>query len=224
MPEFDTAEVDRSWWPKLMVGSVLPRPIAFVSTAGKNGVSNIAPFSFFAGVCYQPPTILFSVQDRQGELKDTSRNIEEHPEFIVHIVNEELAEQMNVTSGDYGAHISEFVEAGLTAVPGTRVKVPRVADAPIAMECKWLKTVRMGYPGSQTSVIFGEVIHWHIADAIFGKNGHIDPEGLRAVGRMGGMTYCRTRERFDMNRPVIREEDPRSVAAWRRAQAGGSPK
>jgi len=99
MPEFDTSAVERSWWPKLVVGSVVPRPIAFVSSVGRNGVANIAPFSFFNGVCYHPPTIMFSVQDRNGELKDTSRNIEVNPEFIVHVVSEELAERMNVTAG-----------------------------------------------------------------------------------------------------------------------------
>ena len=225
MPEFDTSDVDRSWWPKLVVGTVVPRPIAFVSTVGRNGVSNIAPFSFFNGACYQPPTIMFSVQDRNGELKDTSRNIEENPEFIVHVVNEELAEQMNVTCGDYGAHVSEFVEAGLKSVPGTRVKIPRVVNAPVAMECKLVQTVRLGAPGKGTSVIFGEIIHWHIADAILGPTGRIDPEGLRAIGRLGGMDYCRTRDRFSMDRPIIADEDPRSVASWKRMKAAGvSPK
>jgi flavin reductase (DIM6/NTAB) family NADH-FMN oxidoreductase RutF len=188
-------------------------------------VSNIAPFSFFNGVRYNPPTIMFSVNDRAGELKDTARNIEENPEFIVHIVNEALAEKMNVTCGDYGAHVSEFVEAGLQAKPGTRVKIPRVVDAPVAMECKHVKTVRFSGPGGGTSVIFGEVIHWHIADAILGATGRIDADGLRAVGRMGGFDYCRTRDRFTMERPIIADNDPRSVAAWKRVKASGtSPK
>jgi len=109
-------------------------------------------------------------------------------------------------------------------VPGTRVKVPRVAEARIAMECKLAKIVRMGAPGFGTSVVFGEVVHWHFADDILGPTGRIDPAGLRAVGRMGGMDYCYTHERFSMDRPVIADSDPRSVEAWRRMKAGQSPK
>jgi flavin reductase (DIM6/NTAB) family NADH-FMN oxidoreductase RutF len=223
MAEFATAEKDYTSIYKLMIGCIVPRPIAFVSTVSLEGVANLAPFSFFNGICYDPPTVIFSVIDREGERKDTARNIEVHPEFIVHIVSEAIAERMNVTCGDYGAHISEFVEAGFTALPGARVHVPRVAEAQVAMECRLARQLRVGNAPHQSSLILGEVLYWHVQDAIFGPKGRIDPEALRAIGRMGGIEYCKTRDRFEMARPVIPDEDPRSIAAYRRMRSPSIP-
>jgi flavin reductase (DIM6/NTAB) family NADH-FMN oxidoreductase RutF len=224
MPEFDTSAKEPLSIYKLIIGSVVPRPIAFVSSVSPEGVANLAPFSFFNAVCNHPPTILFSVVDRKGEKKDTVRNVEAHPEFIVHIVSEAIAEKMNVTCGDYGAHVSEFVEAGFTAVPGTRVRVPRVAEAQVAMECRLTRIVDVGVPPDGAHVVFGEVIHWHVQDGLLDSRERVDADKLRAVGRMGGIEYTRTRDRFSLDRPVIPDEDPRSVAAFRRMQGGTSPK
>ena len=224
MAEFDTSEKDPQFIYKLVIGTIVPRPIAFVSTVSPEGVANLAPFSFFNGVCNHPPTVLFSVVDRKGEKKDTARNVEAHPEFIVHIVSEGIAEKMNVTCGDYGAHVSEFVEAGFTAVPGTRVRVPRVAEAQVAMECRLLRIVDVGHPPDGAHVVFGEVIHWHLQDGLLDSRNRVDADKLRAIGRMGGIEYTRTRDRFSIERPVIPDEDPRSVAAFRRMQRGASPK
>ena len=218
MAEFASSETETTVIYKLMIGGIVPRPIAWVSTVGADGVSNLAPFSFFNGVSHNPPTVAFSVIDRDGELKDTSRNIEAHAEFIVHIVNESLSERMNITCGDYGAHIDEFAEAGLTPVPGTVVGVPRIVEAQVAMECRVSHLSRIGNPPT-TSHILGEVLYWHIADEVLTEKGRVDANALRAVGRMGGVEYTKTQDRFAIERPVIPAKDPRSIATYRAGMA-----
>ncbi len=214
MPSFATTEREPADLYKLVIGCVVPRPIAFVSTRSAAGLPNLSPFSFFNAVCGQPPTVAFSVNDRGTRMKDTSRNIGEHPEFIVHIVSEPIAEKMNVTCGDYGAHIDEFREAGLTPLPGTVVAVPRVKEALVALECRMTHHLRIGHKAPFTSHILGEVLHWHLDDSILMDRGRVDPGVLKAVGRMGGTEYTRTQDRFAMDRPVIPDQDPRSIASY----------
>jgi flavin reductase (DIM6/NTAB) family NADH-FMN oxidoreductase RutF len=214
MPQFSTSERDTNDLYKILIGSVVPRPIAFVATRSAAGRSNLAPFSFFNAVCSNPPTLAFSVIDRGLLQKDTSRNVGEHPEFIVHIVSEPIAEKMNVTSGEYGAHVDEFVEAGFTAVPGTRVAVPRVREALVAMECRMTHHLRIGSKPPFCSHILGEVLHWHVDESVLLPSGRVDADVLRAVGRMGGSEYARTMDRFAIERPVIAESDPRSVPSY----------
>jgi flavin reductase (DIM6/NTAB) family NADH-FMN oxidoreductase RutF len=223
MASFSTADRPAGELYKYLIGAVAPRPIAFVSTRSREGLVNLSPFSFFNAITGNPPILAFSVIDRGGEMKDTSRNISEHPEFVVHIVSEPIAEQMNVTCGDYGADIDEFREAGLTAVPGTAVDVPRVAEAMVAFECRLLHHLRLGRPPTQVSHIIGEVVHWHLDDRILepGARNPIRLDVLRPVGRMGAVDYCRTGDRFSMERPVIAPEDPRSIAA-RKAALGAA--
>src|SRR5690349_8190334 len=144
MADFASSEREGQELYKYIIGCVVPRPIAWVSTRSAAGAVNLAPFSFFNACCYNPPTVAFTVIDRGGAMKDTSRNVGEHPEFVVHIVNEAIAEKMNVTCGEYGAHIDEFNEAGLTPVPGTVVQVPRVKEALVAMECRLTHHIRLG--------------------------------------------------------------------------------
>ena len=215
MADLATKDIPKAEIYKLIIGCVVPRPIGWVATLGADGVANLAPFFFFNGVANNPPTVAFSVIDRGQEMKDTSRNVGDVPEFVVHIVSEDLAEQMNQTCGDYGAHISEFEQAGLTPVPGTVVRVPRIKEAKVAMECRVSHNIRVG---PSCSHILGEVLFWHIDDSIIMERGRIDADKLRAVGRMGGLEYTRTQDRFAIDRPVIPDEDPRSVAAYR-AQA-----
>lgn len=223
MAQFATTDREPLALYKLMIGFIVPRPIAFVSTVSREGVANLAPFSFFNAITYDPPTVMFSVIDRAGERKDTSRNIEQNPEFVVHIVSEDIAERMNVTCGDYGAHISEFQEAGFTALDSERVAVPRVAEAQVAMECRLSHHLRIGRAPATASLVIGEVLYWHIDDSVLMERGRIDPEKLRAVGRMGGVDYATTRDRFSLERPLIADSDPRSVAAYRAKQGGGTP-
>ncbi len=209
---------------KLLIGCVVPRPIGFISTKGKDGRANLAPFSFFNGVSANPVTVAFSVGDRGTEMKDTSRNVREHPEFIVHIVSEAIAEQMNVTSGEYGSHVDEFAESGLTAVPGTVVDVPRVAEALVAMECRMTHHLRIGEAPPVSSHILGEVLYWHIDDRVLDERMRIDASALQAIGRMGGFDYTRTQDRLTIARPVIADEDPRSIASHKATLAQPLPK
>jgi len=213
MPDFPSSDREPLDLYKLIIGCVVPRPIAWVSTRARDGSPNLAPFSFFNGAGYNPPTMAISVIDRPDGMKDTARNIGEHPEFIVHIVNEEMTEQMNITCGEYGAHIDEFQEAGLTPMPGTVVKVPRIKEALVAMECRMTHHIRLGARPPFTSHILGEVVYWHLAESIVMERGRINPDALRAIGRMGGSEYSRTRDRFVMERPVVPPGDPRSVAS-----------
>ncbi len=212
MPSFASSEKAPAELYQTIIGSVVPRPVAFVSTKGADGVANLAPYSFFNGVTFNPPTLAFSVIDRGAARKDTSRNLAERPELIVHIVSESLAERMNVTSGEYGAHVDEFVEAGFAAVPGTVVDVPRVAEALVAMECRVSHHLRLGDSVPRSSHILAEVLHWHLDERVLTPRGRVDPSLLRAVGRMGGEEYTRTRDRFAMKRPVVAADDPRAVA------------
>lgn len=186
---------------KLLIGSVVPRPIAFVSTVSSSGVRNLAPFSFFNGVCGEPPIICFSAANRTPP-KDTLLNIQDTQEFVVNIVSEEIAEQMNLSSGEYPPEVDEFQVSRLTAVPSDLVRPPRVLESHVSMECKLQQIVVVSTLPRGASLIIGEVIRFHVDDAIV-DHFRIDPEKLRAVGRMGGNFYSRTRDRFEMIRPTV---------------------
>jgi flavin reductase (DIM6/NTAB) family NADH-FMN oxidoreductase RutF len=129
---------------KLLIGSVVPRPIAWVSTISDDGIFNLAPFSFFMGVCGDPPTIAFSSGRREHGKKDTIRNLEHSGDFVVNLVDDARAEQMNLTSGDYPPDVDEFALAGLTPAVGVKVKAPRIVEAPINMECRVVQILPVG--------------------------------------------------------------------------------
>jgi flavin reductase (DIM6/NTAB) family NADH-FMN oxidoreductase RutF len=185
---------------KLLVGAVVPRPIAFVSTMSPEGVANLAPFSFFTVASANPPVLCFTASYREPS-KDTLRNVRATEEFVVNIVSEEFAEKMNVTSGDYPYGVDEFAVAGLTPVESDLVRPPRVKESHVNMECKLLQTIEVSNRPLGGTLILGEVVRFHIDDAIV-EEFRIDPDGLAAVGRMAGNTYTRTRERFDLIRPA----------------------
>ena len=185
---------------KLLIGCVVPRPIAWVSTADAAGVRNLAPFSFFMGVCGDPPTIAFSGGPREDHRKDTVRNAEASGEFVVNVVDDEHAEAMNVSSGEYAPDVDEFTIAGLASAPGVRVKAPRVATAPISLECRVSQIVRVGH--GPHSVVFGEIVYMHVRDALYEETtGRIDVAALRPVGRLAGHMYSRTHHLFELKRP-----------------------
>src|SRR5215468_5028255 len=129
---------------KLLIGCVVPRPIAWVSTVSAEGVPNLAPFSFFMGVCNDPPTIAFSSGRREGAKKDTVANIEHTGDFVVNVVDDPLAEHMNLTSGEYAPEVDEFALTGLTAAPGVKVRAPRLVEAPISLECRVDRIIPVG--------------------------------------------------------------------------------
>jgi flavin reductase (DIM6/NTAB) family NADH-FMN oxidoreductase RutF len=186
---------------RLLIGSVVPRPIAFVSTISRGGATNLAPFSFFNAICAEPPSICFSVSNRIP-LKDTVVNIRATGEFVVNIVSEAIAEQMNLCSGDYPAGMSEFSVSGLTPEASEIVKPPCVRESPVNMECKLIQIVDVGTRLGGASLIIGEVVRFHFDPAI-ADNFRVDSGKLRAIGRMGGNEYTRTRDRFEMLRPRV---------------------
>lgn len=203
----DPASTDYMNSYKLLIGSVVPRPIAFVSTVSPEGAFNVAPFSFFTVASSNPPVLVFTVGNRasSGERpdprKDTLRNITTAREFVVNIVSEEFSEKMNLTSGDYPPDVDEFQVSGLTPIASDLVKPPRVAESHVNMECRLLYTISMSGLINGGNLVLGEVVRFHIDDSVT-SNFRIDPDKLRAIGRMGGNTYTRTRDRFDMIRPA----------------------
>ncbi|MEZ6062010.1 MAG: flavin reductase family protein [Planctomycetaceae bacterium] len=185
-----------------MLRVIVPRPIAWVSTMSPESVANVAPFSFFTGVGSRPPSVLFCPANRpDGLRKDTLRNIERTGEFVVNVVPCALVEQMNASSAELAASESEFAHCGLTPIDSRRVAVPRVAESPVQLECKLMQSIHIGTGPGGANVVIGHVVHLHIDDAIIDTKGLVDQDLLDAVGRMGGVSYCRTRDRFDVPRP-----------------------
>jgi flavin reductase (DIM6/NTAB) family NADH-FMN oxidoreductase RutF len=195
---------------KLMVGVIVPRPIAFVSSISADGVLNLAPFSFFTGISANPPVICFSpmVRSSDGARKDTLRNIEATKEFVINVVSEDFASQMNVCAAEFTPDVDEFAASGLTPLDSDLVKPPRVKESRVNMECRLVQIVTVSEKPLGGSLVIGEVLRFHIADELF-RDSKIDPDLLRPIGRMGGPTYTRVTDRFDMVRPVV--PAPRSV-------------
>lgn len=191
---------------KLLIGSVVPRPIAFVSTQAAEGTLNLAPFSFFTGVCSNPPTILFCpmVRGSDGQKKDTLINIEATGEFVVNVVSEDIVRPMNQTAAEYSREVDEFRESGLTPAPSLIVKPPRVLESPVSMECKLQQVVYVGDGGvGSGSVVLGTVVQFHVRADLYDK-GRIDTLGLQPVARLAGAAYCPVREIFELERPVLK--------------------
>jgi flavin reductase (DIM6/NTAB) family NADH-FMN oxidoreductase RutF len=185
-----------------MVGTILPRPIAWVSSVSLDEKINLAPFSFFQGITSNPPTLMFvPVNTRDGTKKDTTRNIEEVPEFVVNLVSFALAESMNATAALLPYGESEFETFGIASAPSERIRPPRVAAAPVAFECALERIVRIGDGPLAANVVFGRILLAHVSDAVLGADGRPDPAKLDLIGRMGGESYTRTTERFALKRP-----------------------
>lgn len=186
----------------MIVDCVTPRPIGWISTIDADGCTNLAPFSFFNMLCSNPPICYFSAAVSAKGKKDSHRNVEEVPEFVVNIVTEELAERMNQTAYPYEHGVSEFSAVGLTAAPSDLVRPPRVAESPFAMECKVLEVKRYGPEHGGTAMVIGEAIRIHVADEIIDANQRVDPRKIRTVGRLGGSWYCTTQSLFELARPT----------------------
>lgn len=187
---------------KLMIGIIVPRPIAFVSTINLVGIRNLAPFSYFTACSSNPPVVCFCTSVRTGPRphKDTLLNVEATGEFVVNIVSEEFAAQMNLTSADVPPETDEFELSGLTPLASDLVRPPRVAESKAQMECRLQQIVRVSDQPGGGILVLGEVLRFHVLDSLL--DGYkIDPDKLDAIGRMGGPAYTRTRDRFEMQRP-----------------------
>ena len=189
---------------KLMIGSIVPRPIALVSTTSKDGNNNVAPFSYFNGVCSNPPTIMFAPARRgwDGHEKDTLINIRNNQEFVINIVSESFAEKMVKCSTDFDPNIDEFQVSGLTPESSSKVSPPKVKESKINLECKLDQIVEIG-DGTAGSgfVVLGTIVLFHIDDDIY-EDGHILLDKLEPLGRLAGNWYTRPTDNLKITRQV----------------------
>ncbi|HET6445993.1 MAG TPA: flavin reductase family protein [candidate division Zixibacteria bacterium] len=194
----DLKQIDRY---KLMIGSILPRPIAWVSTMDEDGNFNLAPFSFFTVGATEPMTLIFCPQVHSTTLKkkDTLRNIEKLPEFVVNLTNEDTAQEMNRTATALPYGQSEFDWAPVTPVASDTISVPRVKEAPVAFECVLQRIVTISEGSGGGSAVFGEVKRIHIRDDIY-TDGYVQMEIMKPIGRLAGSAYTRVTDLFHMDR------------------------
>ena len=203
--KIDPAVLNQEDSSHLLTDIVMPRPIAWVSTVDKQGIFNLAPFSAYSIVSTRPMVVGFSVGiKRNGQKKDTLRNVELTGEFVVNIVTKDLAEQMNITSALYPRDVSEFEEARLTPITADIVKAPMVAESPVNMECRVIQCIELGKPSPSYSLVIVEVLCVHIRDEFYNSQTK-RVSGIRAIARLGGEQdlYCLGQDTFEMKRPSI---------------------
>jgi flavin reductase (DIM6/NTAB) family NADH-FMN oxidoreductase RutF len=202
--DFETLEAANRY--KLLVATIVPRPIAWVVTLSPDGSPNAAPFSFFNAFAQDPPVICIGIGGRApGDLKDTGNNLRRTGEFVVNLVSFETAEQMNITAIDFPPEINELEQAGLTTLPSVKVKPPRIAESPVALECVRFSTIELG---NDRALVMGKVVAMHVRDdAVLNQERcYIDTPKLDLIGRMHGAgAYVRTNDHFEM--PRIKPSD-----------------
>lgn len=184
---------NKSSW-KYLVGAVTPRPIALVSTISEDGIHNLSPFSFFNAFGSNPPVVAFSPsrRGRDNTTKDTYHNVKATKECVIHIVNNDIVEQMNLSSTEYDKSVDEFIKSGFTAIESDLVKPKRVKESPVHFECKLMEIVELGDQAGSGILCICEVVKIHVSEHILDTNGNIDPFLLDAVGRNGGSWYTRS--------------------------------
>ncbi|MCA9836349.1 MAG: flavin reductase family protein [Trueperaceae bacterium] len=201
--EYDLSQLQTSDIYKLMTGSIIPRPIAWVSSQSEKGDLNLAPFSYFNAVSANPPILMISIGHKNAtNLKDTLRNILETREFVVNFVTRDNVEAMNATAINAPYGVDEFKLAGLTPVASQNVKVPRVKESPIHFECKLSDT----HEFPENTVVFGEIIHIQMDDDICLDNYKIDVDRYKPIARLAGTLYAELDEVFSLERPVYTKE------------------
>jgi flavin reductase (DIM6/NTAB) family NADH-FMN oxidoreductase RutF len=211
--KFDTEKASPREIYNLLIGLVAPRPIALVTSRSEDGVINAAPFSAYNYLCTDPPIVGLGVMNRPAEHfvpKDTARNIRRTGEFVVNVVTEDIAQQMNICATDFPPDISEIDMANFATTPSAVVSVPRIAQAHAALECREHTTMEIG----RSRIILGHVVSIYVEDRFLDPSGpYIRAEELHAVGRMNGLgNYVRTRDSF-MNIPRI------SYAEWKKSNS-----
>lgn len=208
---FDLTECPSRDVYQLLTRCVAPRPIAFVSTLSPEGAPNLAPFSYFNLGGLKPPSLVFCpVNDREGRTKDTLYNIERTGEYVVHVVTREMAPRMNLTSFTFPRGVNEFLEAGFTPLPSVRVRPPRVAESPVAMECRLHQIVTHGEGPLAGNYVIGEVLLIDVRDDLLDAAGLPDPVRMGLIGRMGGDFYTETiaEALFELRRPAAPPAPP----------------
>ncbi len=198
---FDPEHLNSAELYGLLIGAIVPRPIAWVSSVDSNNRVNVAPFSFFTVVAADPPTLGISVMSRNGQPKDTSVNAGLDGEIVVNVVTERTLEQASLTSIEAPQNFDEAQFANLTLVPSVRVGVPGIAQSPVHFECRVKQQLLMGREDNPSHFILAEVIFIQVDDSVM-SGSHIDPLLLQAVGRMGGPFYSTTSDIWQLSRPV----------------------
>ena len=201
---YDPAEHPFSETHKLMIGSIVPRPIALVSTTSKNGINNLAPFSYFNGVCSKPPTIMFAPARRgwDGQEKDTLINIRNTKEFSINIVSEDIGEKMVKCSTDYEKEVDEYSKSGLSPLSSKKIKPPIVSESKISLECILNQIVQIGKEDAGSGfIVIGTIVLFHIDDEVY-DNGRIILDKLQPLGRVAGNGYVRSTNAFDIVRTI----------------------
>ncbi len=186
-------EVSTTVLHSYMLASIAPRPIAFASTVDKNGIPNLAPFSFFNAFGSNPPVVVFSParRVRDNTIKHTLENIYETKEVVINVVNYAMVQQASLASSEYPKGVNEFIKAGFTPIPSQLIKPPRVKESPVQMECRVLEVKETGDQGGAANLIVCEILLMHIDDSVLNPENKIDANKIDLVARMGGDLYCR---------------------------------
>jgi flavin reductase (DIM6/NTAB) family NADH-FMN oxidoreductase RutF len=201
---FDMSKLSGAESYKLLAATIVPRPIAWVTSVNESGAINAAPFSFFNVLAGDPPVVGIGISSRpDGARKDTGLNIQATGEFVVNLVSEETAEAMNVTAIDFPRGVDEVGEAGLSILPSEQIRPPRIAESPVALECRLLRTIDLGV---ERMIVLGQVVAMHVRDdaVIDAARCYIDTPKLKLIGRMHGAGgYVRMTDRFEMKRIAL---------------------
>lgn len=201
---------------KLMIGTIIPRPIAFVTTVNEHGQPNAAPFSFFNCLSADPAIVAIGVENHADmRFKDTGHNIRMTEEFTVNIVDDAMLDAMNVCAVPFPPEVDELQRAGLTAIPGTHVKCPRIGEAPASLECRRYMTLEVG---KSREIVLGLVLGCFVREGVVNPaTKHVDQRLMDAIGRLGGHGYSRIRDQFDLPTLSVAEWEAKEAA---RARAG----
>ena len=218
---FDFAELSARDRYKLLIGTVIPRPIAFVTTVNEAGQANAAPYSFFNCLSADPAIVAIGVENKPDmRFKDTAYNVRVTEQFTVNIVDDAMLEAMNVCAVPFPPEVDELAMSGLTPLPGTHVKCPRIAEAPASLECRRFMTLAVG---KSREIILGEVLGIFIRDkAVDPQTKYVDAAAMDAIGRMGGHAYARTRDVFDLPTMSVEEWQAHPERAGHRSAKRGS--
>lgn len=201
--ELDPAGLNYRDAYKLLIGTVLPRPVSFVSTLSLDGVPNLSPFAFYNIVCAQPPIVMISVGHRpDGRRKDTAENALATGELVINATTEDLIERASLAAGEWAPEVDEFALAGLTAVSSKLVRPARVAESPINMECLLEHHLPLGEGAAAHDVLFARILLFHLRDDLY-QDGRVDTARLQPIGRLAGDIYVRVRDPFPVARPLV---------------------